>query len=102
MSQKPDKHPIFPTYTLEEAVAMLPDGPMIDTRYETVPNCGITKCSEVPREQLIAMMREAAEYAYLYQSGATGIALGFSIHFEVKNFRDGSRGNIFVKTRNPN
>lgn len=102
MIEKPAKHPLYTTYTLEEAIALLPDGPLIDTRYETVPNCGITKCAEAPREQIIALLREAAEHGYLFESGSQGIKLGFAIHFEVKNYKDGSRGNLFVQTRNKN
>lgn len=92
----------FPTLSLEEAIALLPDGPTIPTRYETVPNCGITHCMDAPREQLISHMREASIQNYLYESGPEAIKRGFGFHFEVQNFRDGSRGNLFVKTRNPN
>ncbi len=92
----------FPTFTLEEAIAMLPDGPMIDTRYETVPNCGITKCAKAPREHIIALIQEVSKKAAIFQSGPEGMKLGFAMHFEVINYREGTCGNLFVKTRNPN
>ncbi len=93
---------MFPTFTLEEAIAMLPDGDMIETRYETVPNCGITKVMDIPKDQAIALLREAAAKAAIFQSGPEGMALGFKFHFEVQNLKDGTRGNIFLKSRNPN
>lgn len=94
--------PDFPTYTLEQALAMLPDGPMIDTRYETVPNCGISKCATMHRNDLIVLMKLAADRDAIYESGPEGIKIGFTIHLEVINYRDYSRGNLFVKTRNKN
>lgn len=92
----------FPTYTLEEALSMLPDGPYINTRYETVPNCGITKCAKAERETVIALLTEAAQKAAIFQSGEVGMKLGFPFHIEVKNFRDGTSGNLFIEAKRKN
>jgi len=46
-------------------------------------------------------MKEADKNAAIFESGPEAMKRNFAFHFEVQNFRDGTRGNMFVKTINP-
>lgn len=83
--------------TIEEALARLSCNDPVGTKFEKVPNVGVTWCSDMPRADALQLLRK---HPHIQESGIFGQGHDYGIHLNVVSKQHGP-GILFFQT-NPN
>lgn len=83
------------TLPYEEAVLQLADGEMVETRFERIPNSGLTNVTPFPRAEVLKLLAAAKRIGV---AGPHAQRSGFGIMIPVAH-RTAGVGNLFIKSK---